>query len=71
MFAELGEVINGIKPAHREKTTVFKSLGKPHLIQIQPLCCVKFFIFLNQKSSLNFLFVAITFIAFYGTRNGG
>ncbi|XP_034426391.1 ketimine reductase mu-crystallin [Hippoglossus hippoglossus] len=27
MFAELGDVINGTKPAHREKTTVFKSLG--------------------------------------------
>lgn len=28
VFAELGDVINGTKPAHREKTTVFKSLGK-------------------------------------------
>lgn len=28
MFAELGEVVNGAKPALREKTTVFKSLGK-------------------------------------------
>uniref|UniRef100_I3KV37 Ketimine reductase mu-crystallin n=2 Tax=Oreochromis niloticus TaxID=8128 RepID=I3KV37_ORENI len=27
VFAELGDVINGIKPAYREKTTVFKSLG--------------------------------------------
>ncbi|KAL6095265.1 crym [Pungitius sinensis] len=27
VFAELGEVLNGTKPAHREKTTVFKSLG--------------------------------------------
>ncbi|XP_076007778.1 ketimine reductase mu-crystallin [Genypterus blacodes] len=27
VFAELGEVINGTKPAHRERTTVFKSLG--------------------------------------------
>ncbi|XP_047466012.1 ketimine reductase mu-crystallin [Mugil cephalus] len=27
VFAELGDVINGVKPAHREKTTVFKSLG--------------------------------------------
>ncbi|XP_070783452.1 ketimine reductase mu-crystallin [Enoplosus armatus] len=27
VFAELGEVINGTKPAHREKTTMFKSLG--------------------------------------------
>ncbi|TKS90025.1 Ketimine reductase mu-crystallin [Collichthys lucidus] len=27
VFAELGEVINGTKPAHRDKTTVFKSLG--------------------------------------------
>ncbi|CAN0016834.1 unnamed protein product [Lampetra planeri] len=27
IFAELGEVINGSKPAHREKTTVFKSQG--------------------------------------------
>lgn len=28
MFAELGDVVNGVKPALREKTTVFKSLGK-------------------------------------------
>lgn len=28
MFAELGDVINGVKPALREKTTVFKSLGE-------------------------------------------
>ncbi|XP_035518136.1 ketimine reductase mu-crystallin [Morone saxatilis] len=27
VFAELGDVINGIKPALRDKTTVFKSLG--------------------------------------------
>ncbi|XP_035469863.2 ketimine reductase mu-crystallin isoform X1 [Scophthalmus maximus] len=27
VFAELGDVINGTKPAHRGKTTVFKSLG--------------------------------------------
>ncbi|KAF7474989.1 ketimine reductase mu-crystallin isoform X2 [Marmota monax] len=27
IFAELGEVVKGIKPAHCEKTTVFKSLG--------------------------------------------
>ncbi|XP_054877199.1 ketimine reductase mu-crystallin [Poeciliopsis prolifica] len=27
VFAELGDVINGTKPAEREKTTVFKSLG--------------------------------------------
>ncbi|XP_046888808.1 ketimine reductase mu-crystallin isoform X3 [Hypomesus transpacificus] len=27
VFAELGEVLNGNKPAHRKKTTVFKSLG--------------------------------------------
>ncbi|CAG04436.1 unnamed protein product, partial [Tetraodon nigroviridis] len=27
VFAELGDVINGVKPALREKTTVFKSLG--------------------------------------------
>ncbi|XP_017273897.1 ketimine reductase mu-crystallin [Kryptolebias marmoratus] len=27
VFAELGDVINGTKAAHREKTTVFKSLG--------------------------------------------
>lgn len=32
VFAELGDVINGTKPAHREKTTVFKSLGKPCLM---------------------------------------
>lgn len=29
--AELGEVINGTKPAHREKTTVFKSLGESQM----------------------------------------
>lgn len=28
MFAELGEVLNGTRPALRNKTTVFKSLGK-------------------------------------------
>lgn len=28
MFAELGDVVNGAKPALREKTTVFKSLGR-------------------------------------------
>lgn len=28
IFAELGDVINGTKPALREKTTVFKSLGR-------------------------------------------
>ncbi|XP_074518823.1 ketimine reductase mu-crystallin [Halichoeres trimaculatus] len=27
VFAEIGDIINGIKPALREKTTVFKSLG--------------------------------------------
>ncbi|XP_051048782.1 ketimine reductase mu-crystallin [Phodopus roborovskii] len=27
IFAELGEVVSGVKPAHCEKTTVFKSLG--------------------------------------------
>lgn len=27
VFAELGEVLNGNRPAYREKTTVFKSLG--------------------------------------------
>ncbi|XP_071402560.1 ketimine reductase mu-crystallin [Centroberyx affinis] len=27
VFAEIGDVINGTRPAHREKTTVFKSLG--------------------------------------------
>ncbi|XP_045051453.1 ketimine reductase mu-crystallin isoform X1 [Desmodus rotundus] len=27
IFAELGEVVKGMKPAHCEKTTVFKSLG--------------------------------------------
>lgn len=31
VFAELGEVINGTKPAHREKTTVFKSLGESQM----------------------------------------
>lgn len=30
IFAELGEVVKGVKPAHCEKTTVFKSLGKDH-----------------------------------------
>lgn len=33
VFAELGDVINGTKPAHREKTTVFKSLGKSTLME--------------------------------------
>lgn len=28
VFAELGDVVNGMKPALREKTTVFKSLGE-------------------------------------------
>lgn len=28
VFAELGDVINGTEPALRQKTTVFKSLGK-------------------------------------------
>lgn len=28
VFAELGEVLNGTRPALRNKTTVFKSLGK-------------------------------------------
>lgn len=28
VFAELGDVINGTKAAHRDKTTVFKSLGR-------------------------------------------
>ncbi|CAH6793028.1 Crym [Phodopus roborovskii] len=28
IFAELGEVVSGVKPAHCEKTTVFKSLGE-------------------------------------------
>lgn len=28
VFAELGEVLNGSRPALRNKTTVFKSLGK-------------------------------------------
>ncbi|XP_051001105.1 ketimine reductase mu-crystallin [Acomys russatus] len=27
IFAELGEVVSGVRPAHCEKTTVFKSLG--------------------------------------------
>lgn len=31
IFAELGEVLKGTKPALPEKTTVFKSLGKPLL----------------------------------------
>lgn len=30
IFAELGEVVKGVKPAHCEKTTVFKSLGECH-----------------------------------------
>ena len=33
IFAELGEVVKGMKPAHCEKTTVFKSLGKGCLSQ--------------------------------------
>lgn len=33
IFAELGEVVKGVKPAHCEKTTVFKSLGKNHRSQ--------------------------------------
>ncbi|XP_060261785.1 ketimine reductase mu-crystallin isoform X3 [Ovis aries] len=33
IFAELGEVVKGVKPAHCEKTTVFKSLGKSHCSQ--------------------------------------
>lgn len=28
VFAELGDVVNGARPALRDKTTVFKSLGK-------------------------------------------
>lgn len=28
IFAELGEILKGTKPAVPEKTTVFKSLGK-------------------------------------------
>jgi len=35
IFAELGEVVKGTKPALREKTTVFKSLGKNNP------CCVR------------------------------
>lgn len=30
IFAELGEVVKGVKPAHCDRTTVFKSLGKGH-----------------------------------------
>lgn len=33
VFAELGDVINGVKAAHREKTTVFKSLGESYSIR--------------------------------------
>lgn len=33
IFAELGEVVKGVKPAYCEKTTVFKSLGKGHRSQ--------------------------------------
>ncbi|EPY86525.1 ketimine reductase mu-crystallin isoform X1 [Camelus dromedarius] len=33
IFAELGEVVKGVKPAYCEKTTVFKSLGKSHCSQ--------------------------------------
>ena len=28
IYAEIGEVINGSKQAHWEKTTIFKSVGK-------------------------------------------
>lgn len=34
VFAELGEVINGTKAANREKTTVFKSLGRTYLTEM-------------------------------------
>lgn len=36
IFAELGEVLKGTKPALPEKTTVFKSLGKssPSCVQV-------------------------------------
>lgn len=36
IFAELGEVVKGTKPALPEKTTVFKSLGKdnPFCVQV-------------------------------------
>lgn len=36
IFAELGEVVKGTKPALPEKTTVFKSLGKnnPSCVQV-------------------------------------
>lgn len=33
IFAELGEVVKGVKPAHCDRTTVFKSLGKGHCPQ--------------------------------------
>lgn len=56
VFAEIGDIINGVKPALREKTTVFKSLGKAsvilsairHLNQLIPLR-VKFTSFASQK----------------------
>ena len=31
VFGEIGEVINGRKEAHWEKTTVFKSVGKYYI----------------------------------------
>lgn len=33
IFAELGEVVKGVKQAHCEETTVFKSLGKGHSLK--------------------------------------
>ena len=35
MFAELGEVLNETKPALREKTTVFKSLGESTIAALE------------------------------------
>ena len=35
MFAELGEVLNETKPALREKTTVFKSLGESSIAALE------------------------------------
>lgn len=61
MFAELGDVINGIKPAYREKTTVFKSLGKSHSLKPHNLASTSCFHLIKKcnalKMSLFFVFL--------------
>lgn len=42
MFAELGDVVNGANPALREKTTVFKSLGRSLKNKRQKAVCELF-----------------------------